>query len=187
VADDRHRVLTLEGPSQQLRSVETVVKRGCERRRQRGQALVEMALVFPVVLLLALGGGDLARALGEKTDVANAAREAARFAAVSGTFGGDSTENLCADHDIWNAATTESPSLPWPTLSSCDPSSGSWTAPSPTSSQCSLTIARATSPSTNHPVTVTVSCPYTPLTPMLKNIIGGNPSVTNSAVSRTDY
>jgi len=50
--------------------------RGC-----RGQILVEMALAFPVLLLLVAGALDLAHALSVTNIVANAAREGARHGA----------------------------------------------------------------------------------------------------------
>ncbi|HUY97948.1 MAG TPA: putative Ig domain-containing protein [Verrucomicrobiae bacterium] len=51
------------------------------RRRQRGQSLVEFALVAPFVLLLLVGGSDLARAYFVGIQVADGARQAALFAA----------------------------------------------------------------------------------------------------------
>lgn len=47
-----------------------------------GQALVEFALVISVLMLLILGTFDLARAYLAYTVVANAAREASRYAAA---------------------------------------------------------------------------------------------------------
>ena len=52
--------------------------------RSRGQALVELALVTPVLLLLLLGALDLGRVFYARISVTNAAREAALFAAGGG-------------------------------------------------------------------------------------------------------
>ena len=53
------------------------------RRRDRGQALVEVALVAPLFFLMFFGIIDLARVIWANDIVANAAREGARFASVN--------------------------------------------------------------------------------------------------------
>ena len=52
-------------------------------RNERGAALVEMALVLPIVILLFLGIIDFGRALFLYNNLTNAAREGARFGAAS--------------------------------------------------------------------------------------------------------
>lgn len=54
------------------------------RRRERGQALVEFALVFPLFMLLLLAVFDFGRVIWVHNMVQNAAREAARYAIVHG-------------------------------------------------------------------------------------------------------
>jgi PKD repeat protein len=54
--------------------------------RQRGQSLVELALVLPVLLLLVLAAVDLGRIFFARIAVANAAREGAYEAAYRGTY-----------------------------------------------------------------------------------------------------
>ena len=51
------------------------------RRRQRGQSLVEMALILPVLLLMFIGVLEVGWALRGYLTLLNASREAARFAA----------------------------------------------------------------------------------------------------------
>jgi Flp pilus assembly protein TadG len=53
------------------------------RDRARGQALVEFAFVFPIIMLLAFGFIDVGRAVFEWNTLTNAARSAARVAAVN--------------------------------------------------------------------------------------------------------
>jgi hypothetical protein len=53
------------------------------RRRTQGQALVEFAFVFPVIVLLAFGFIDVGRAVFSYNTLTNAARQAARTAAVN--------------------------------------------------------------------------------------------------------
>ncbi len=53
-----------------------------ERRGERGQALVELALVLPVLALLLFAIIDFGLALNARIQVANAVREGARLGAV---------------------------------------------------------------------------------------------------------
>ncbi|MBS3983905.1 MAG: pilus assembly protein [Dethiobacter sp.] len=55
------------------------------KREQRGQALVESALVLPIILLLLLGMVELARISNAYLVVIHAARHGARHAAVGAT------------------------------------------------------------------------------------------------------
>ena len=54
------------------------------RRRERGQGLVEFALVIPIFIFVVLGMIDVGKAVWANNAVANAAREAARYATVHG-------------------------------------------------------------------------------------------------------
>lgn len=54
------------------------------RDRSLGQGLVEFGLVLPIFLAILIGMVDLGRAVWANNSVANAAREAARFASVHG-------------------------------------------------------------------------------------------------------
>ena len=54
----------------------------CSRRRERGQSLVELALILPVFLILTLAVVDFGMALRAYVTVTNAAREGARYAVV---------------------------------------------------------------------------------------------------------
>ena len=53
------------------------------RRRKRGQALVEFALVFPIFLLAMFGLFDIGRAVFAYNEITNAAREGTRMAIVN--------------------------------------------------------------------------------------------------------
>ena len=51
-------------------------------KRSRGQALVEFALILPILLLIVAGIFDFGRALFTYSEVSNAVREATRYAAA---------------------------------------------------------------------------------------------------------
>ena len=61
----------------------------------RGQALVEFALLLPVILLLILGLIDIARAVEEENTLAFAAREGTRYAIVHGADDSVTGLTLC--------------------------------------------------------------------------------------------
>ena len=59
---------------------------GFQRRRtarDRGQSLVEFALIFPIIVLLVAGFVEIGRAVFAYNTIANAARQAARVATVN--------------------------------------------------------------------------------------------------------
>lgn len=60
--------------------------------RQRGQSLVEFALVIPLVILMLLGLFDFGRAIYAYNTVSSAAREAARVAIVNPNVAAIQTE-----------------------------------------------------------------------------------------------
>jgi hypothetical protein len=64
--------------------------------RSRGQGLVEFALVLPIFMVILIGMVDLGRAIWANNSVANAAREAARFAAVHGGSCKDLVSTACS-------------------------------------------------------------------------------------------
>lgn len=73
------------------------------RRDERGQALVEFALVLPVLLMLILGLFEVARAVQQENTLAFAAREATRYAIVHGS---NATSPIAACTNCSNATIT---------------------------------------------------------------------------------
>src|SRR5215203_7105534 len=59
--------------------------------RERGQSMVEFALLLPFVLLLVLGMLDLGKAMHYRNDLTHLSNEAARFAAVNKNPGPEAT------------------------------------------------------------------------------------------------
>jgi hypothetical protein len=58
-----------------------------DREDDRGQSLVEFALLLPLMLLIITGLFDVARAVWEENTLAYAAREGTRYAIVHGSAG----------------------------------------------------------------------------------------------------
>ncbi|MBI3521787.1 MAG: pilus assembly protein [Chloroflexi bacterium] len=54
-------------------------------RDERGQSLVELALILPVLMLIVTGLFDVARAVWQENTLAYAAREGTRYAIVHGS------------------------------------------------------------------------------------------------------
>jgi len=77
-----------------------------DRDDDRGQSLVEFALLLPLMLLIITGLFDVARAVWEENTLAYAAREGTRYAIVHGSYGtpaADTTDvgnALCNPGDI---------------------------------------------------------------------------------------
>lgn len=83
------------------------MKRASRRRRQRGQALVELSIIAPILIVLGLGTTDFGRVFGLNEAINGAAREAARQAAyydyATGTnpdYGSDSAILAVAQQEL---------------------------------------------------------------------------------------
>jgi Flp pilus assembly protein TadG len=77
-----------------------------DRDGDRGQSLVEFALLLPLMLLIITGLFDVARAVWQENTLAYAAREGTRYAIVHGSNGSpaadptDPTNATCSPGDI---------------------------------------------------------------------------------------
>jgi Flp pilus assembly protein TadG len=65
---------------------------GSDRRSERGQSLVEFALLLPIMLLIITGLIDVSRAVWEENTLAYAAREGTRYLIVHGSNGAPATD-----------------------------------------------------------------------------------------------
>lgn len=68
------------------------------RHDQRGQTLVEFALILPVFIFLLMGIFDLGRAVYAYNTISNAARQAVRLAIVDQNF--DAIKTEAVDHAV---------------------------------------------------------------------------------------
>jgi Flp pilus assembly protein TadG len=117
------------------------------RARHRGQALVELALILPVLLFLLLGALDLGRVFYSKIAVTDAAKEGALVASQGASASVISTaviteaEGGLVEIDAANVASTACPG---------DPDGAT------------------------PPATVTVEAPFHAITPFVSSVLGGN-------------
>jgi len=145
--------------------------RGRPRRddRSRGQSLVELALVTPILLLLLLGAVDLGRLFYAQITVTNAAREGAMVAALTPTSFSAGAACDTATNAVTCAATREGQGgfvtvAPADVAMACNPS-------------CAKTYGTT--------VTVTVTGHFQLLTPIMWVFTGG-PNVTFDRSATTD-
>lgn len=142
------------------------------RDRGSGQTLVEFALVFPVIVLLLFGVFDLGRAVYAYNTVANAARVGARVAAVNQLAPPTSNTACAEDMPIEDTANPH-----W-SIRACAAASAISLGVSPSS----VTVAYSSPPSTSLScspqlhvgciASVTVTYGWSPLTPVISNIVG---------------
>jgi Flp pilus assembly protein TadG len=150
------------------------------RRRSRGQALVEFALVFPIIALLAFAFIDIGRAVFSYNTLTNSARQGARVAMVSQLDPTSAPWNCAANKPVEDV---NSPNWTW---KGCAIAAGSaigvapgdvsvtYSAPPGTTLSCSPTV------NVGCIATVTVVNDFTPITPVAGSLIG---AMTFSATS----
>ena len=150
------------------------------RRDGGGQALVEFAVVFPLIALLAFGFIDVGRAVFTYNTLTNSAREASRVAAVNQLDPSAAPWNCRANRPV------ESVSSPNWTFRGCAMTAGaaigvgaadvtiSYASPPGTTLSCSPTRIVGCL------VTVTVATTFVPITPLAGSVIG---SLSMSATS----
>ena len=143
--------------------------------RQRGTALVEFALLLPLVALVCLGTVDLGRAFKTVNEVKNAAREGAAFAQrhpnrLAGT--------ACTTPDTaqWHARNEGGPTGAGFAVAVTTPG-GVY---SSSDSGCAPFGAAATA---GQDLTMTVSTNFSLLTPLLRAVTG-NPTIRSSVTVR---
>ena len=147
-------------------------RRGRIPARRRGQALVEFALVFPLLMLILMGVVDLGRGIYAFNAVANAAREGGRTAIVN--------QNAS---DIRNRAAAQATALGIPTTA---PSSCAGGAPAGPAGICvsflmpDLTTDCSSTLAPGCVAVVTVKYTFTPITPVIGNLIGSIPLLSTT-------
>jgi Flp pilus assembly protein TadG len=182
--------------------------RADRRGRNRGQSLVEVALVLPLFLTLTLGTADGGRAFYYREAVSNASRQALRVAVSSSQQGTGDT--ACTGKGT--SSTAVSAALPASNSSSiltianaaALESSGNGTAAGSTLSGATLTVtwhcaadkaitnasATSTDPgnSGSDAVEVRITYPFTLITPLVSRLMNsGNPTIGADVIGRAEY
>lgn len=147
-------------------------RRDTDRRTGAGQSLVEFAFVFPLIAMLAFGFVDLGRAVFQQNTLADAAREAARVAAVNQVDPADGPWQCHANKPV------EDPAAPGWTFRGCAMTVGAvigvteadvsvaYSAPPGTTLECASQL------NVGCIATVTIVSRYFPITPVAGTLIG---------------
>jgi len=136
----------------------------------RGQSLVEFAITFPVVMMLILFGIDFGRVFMGWVTLTNATREAANFAAIN--------------PNAWTAPGSLSAQAEFARLINSESASINCTMPNP--------LPTPTFPSgtdIGSPATVSITCRFSLITPIISNILGNaiNVSASSTFPIRSGY
>jgi Flp pilus assembly protein TadG len=170
------------------------VIRRSRRGAQRGQALVETALILPIIVLLLVAVFDIGRGVYAYNSIANASRVGARIAAVNQLYPNESDTQCAENMPVEDVSSTGTPS--WSaracaaaaaTSLGLRPSSVtiSYAAPAGTTLTCPVGPAPP-APNLNTPfhvgciATVTVTYSWRPITPLIGNLVGPITMTTTS-------
>jgi Flp pilus assembly protein TadG len=128
----------------------------------RGQSLVEFAISFPVVMLMILFGIDFGRVFVGWVTLNNTIREAANFAAIN--------------PNAWTTPGSATAQAEYVRLINAESAAINCTLPNP--------LPNPTFPSGStigSPAVVSITCQFSLITPIVKNILGGQINVSASA------
>ena len=157
----------------------------------RGQALAEMAIMVPFLVIAMMGFLDLGRAFYYQIALTNAVREAARYAAIPLYQGPYPAGNISPP------SPTPGPSCPTPTdaqicqrvIAELQGTGFSASCPGDvaiTPDQHTRTTNYAAN-TTQYPITVAGTYRFTFITPIMGSLIGNPLTLNTSAVFRAEY
>src|SRR5918999_1774924 len=131
-------------------------RRSIGRRHPRGQSLVELALVLPVLMVMLVGTIDAGRLYFGWIAVTNAARVGASYA---------------ADNPQWNAAKQTA----YEALIDADAAARNCDMPTPPAPTFTRGGVAITDPELGDYAVVELTCEFDPVTPLAANLFGGGP------------
>lgn len=136
-------------------------------RTQRGQTIVEFALVITIFFLAVMGIFDFGRAVFSYNTLSNAAREGARVGVIPGA----TTNEICQ----MAVAKTFLPDVP--SSADCPGTSPmDWT-----QNSLQVQITRGTAGNPAQPVVVTLTYQFQPITPLIAAAVGNPVTLTASS------
>jgi Flp pilus assembly protein TadG len=155
-----------------------------KRRKSRGQAMVEFALLSSVLFLLVMGIFDFGRAIAVYINIAEAAHEGARQLVLRSNYFSQYPDSVIVNATLakiggGGMVLTEDPCLapPSPCTSPSIPTTVNtgyiWISPSRTTG--------------NHNVTVRVTYLFAPMTGMISDLTGASFVMTAGSSMRSEY
>lgn len=154
------------------------------RRRSRGQAMVEFALLAGLLFLLVMGIFDFGRAIAAYVNIAEAAHEGARQLVLRSNFASTYPDTLIVNSTLakiggGGMVLTEDPCLGW--MTPCTSPSAPTT---PNTGYIWISPNRTTG---NHLVTVRVTYLFAPMTGIISNVTGAQFIMTAGSSMRSEY
>ena len=154
------------------------------RRKSRGQAMVEFALLSTLLFLLIMGIFDFGRAIAVYINIAEAAHEGARQLVLRSNRNSSPPDTVIINATLakiggGGMVLTEDPCLSDPT-----PCTSPSTPTTPNTGYIWITPSR---PTGNHQVTVRISYLYAPMTGMISNLIGASFLMNAGSSMRAEY
>ena len=183
------------------------MKNGERSTGQKSQALIEFALISPILLLLLFGVVDIGRAVFYYDTVNHAAREGARTAARASTRMPTNADVLATVTTQMIGTSVTAPCPQGPITSARPPGNAAWlfiTEPSPPASieitppfpnapggeypNVATGSCSAVNPASNNvPLQVTVSFNLILITPVIAQATADHIVITAAAIFRTEY
>ncbi len=151
------------------------------RRKSRGQAMVEFALLSTLLFVMIMGIFDFGRAIAIYINIAEAAHEGARQLVLRSNYNSSPPDTVIINATLakiggGGMVLTEDPCLP----TCASPS----TPTTPNTGYIWITPNRGTG---NQEVSVRISYLYAPLTGMISNIVGAQFVMTAGSSMRAEY
>lgn len=154
------------------------------RRKSRGQAMVEFALLSTLLFLLIMGIFDFGRAIAVYINIAEAAHEGARQLVLRSNYVSSYPDTVIINATLAKIGGGGMVLSEDPCLSGPSPCTSPSTPTQPNTGYIWISPNRAPG---NHEVTVRVSYLYAPLTGMISNLVGAQFVMTAGSSMRSEY
>jgi Flp pilus assembly protein TadG len=167
------------------------------RRKSRGQAMVEFALLSGLLFLMVMGIFDFGRAIAVYINIAEAAHEGARQLILRSNYASAPPDSVIINATLakiggGGMVLTEDPCLQWTPTPCSSPSMPTtvntgyiWISPPPVAPGTTCTNScRRTG---NRQVTVRVTYLFAPMTGMISNLTGASFMMTAGSSMRAEY
>jgi Flp pilus assembly protein TadG len=154
------------------------------RRKSRGQAMVEFALLSTLLFLLLLGIFDFGRAIAVYINIAEAAHEGARQLVLRSNHNSQPPDPVIINATLAKIGGGGMVLSEDPCLSNPTPCSFPSVPTTPNTGYIWITPNRTTG---NHQVTVRVTYLYAPMTGVISNLVGAQFIMTAGSSMRAEY